>query len=125
MVTFIGIYTEKERIALINKEIRRLGKSKKDLDESRKVTLDNLFSEAAFMVVALSEVRQIMQRDGTIEEYQNGANQSGIKKSAAFEVYDKMLNTYMKVVDQINKALPETAQIDASAEILKFASGAK
>ena len=124
-MAFKGIYTEKERQELINKEIKRLSKSKKDLDERRQITLENLFSEAAFMVVTLLEVRQIIIRDGTVEEYQNGANQSGIKKSSSFEVYDKMVNTYLKVIDQINKALPETAQIDASEEILKFAIGVK
>lgn len=123
MDDFKGIYSEKERAELISKEFKRLNKSLKDLDEVKKVTLKKLFNEAAFMAVTLEEARLIIQRDGIIEEYQNGANQKGIKKAAAVEVYDKMVNTYAKVLDQINKAMPEGKSLDPSEEILKFAFG--
>lgn len=125
MTDFKGIYTEEERKANIKKEYRRLSKSLKDLDERKRVTLEKLFHEAAFMAGTLDETRQIIVRDGIIEEYQNGANQRGIKKAAAVEVYDKMVNTYAKVIDQINKSLPEDELLEPAEEILKFAVGGK
>lgn len=125
MDEFQGIYSEAERSAMIKKEYARLSKSIRGLDGRKKATLMKLFSDAAFMAVTLEETRLIIIRDGIIESYQNGANQFGIKKAAAVEVYDKMVNTYAKVIDQINKSLPDDRPVDASEDILKFAIGAK
>ena len=121
MGEFEGIYTQKERAALIKKELTRLNRSLKDLDEVKQSTLKKLFNEAAFMGVTLEETRLIIIRDGIIEKYQNGANQWGIKKSSAVEVYDRMVNTYTKVLEQINKAMPDDKNVDAGEELLKFA----
>lgn len=122
---FIGIYTEEERKTNISKEYRRLAKSLKDLDERKQASLSKLFAELAFMAVTLEETRAIIVRDGIIEEYQNGANQRGIKKSAAVEVYDKMVNTYAKVLEQANKQLPDDRIIDPADDILRFAVGGR
>ena len=122
---FQGIYTEEERKALIIKEFAKLKKSLKGIDESRKLTIEKLLQEAAFMTVTLDETRQIIARDGIIEEYQNGANQKGLKKSSAVEVYDKMMTTYTRVVEQINKSLPEPIPPDVSDKIINFAFGKK
>lgn len=118
---FVGIYTENERKDLISKEFRRLSKSLKDLDEQKARTLERLFNEAAFLAVTLEEARLIIIRDGIVEQYQNGANQSGMKKSSVVEVYDKYISAYMKVIDLINRSLPETAIIDRTEALMNFA----
>lgn len=118
MAEFKGIYTEEERNKRINKEFKRLSKFTDNLPEDKKVVLLNLFNEAAFMAVTLEETRKLISRDGVVETYQNGANQHGVKKSAAVEVYDKMMNTYSKVVKQICDALPEGNTSNQSAEEL-------
>ena len=125
MGIFAGIYTEKQRQDLIKKEQARISKSLRDLDEEKRITLRKLFHEAAFMAVTLEETRLIIIRDGTIEEYQNGANQRGVKKSAAVDVYDRMVNTYVKLLDQINKAMPEGKTVDAGEDIMRFALSGK
>lgn len=125
MATFEGIYSEEERNRMIKKEFNRLKKSLKDLDEKKQITLNKLYQEAAFISATLEETRLIIIRDGVIEEYQNGANQHGVKKSAAVEVYDKMLNTYVKVIEQINKALPDPSLLDPAEEILRFSLGGR
>lgn len=107
MKDFKGIYTEEERNKLIKEEYERLIESSRDLDERKIITLDRLFNSAAFMAVTIEEAEKIIIRDGIIETYQNGANQKGLKKSSAVEVHDKMMNTYSKVMDLINKCLPE------------------
>ena len=75
------------------------------------------------MATTLCEARETLVRDGFIDTYQNGANQFGTKKSAAFEVYDKMLNSYKKVVDQLYSMLPEVPDSDPAEEITKFVAG--
>lgn len=125
MEEFEGIYSELERNKLISKEYKRLVKSINDMDPQSQVILDKLFCEAAFMAVTLEETRKIIIRDGIIESYQNGATQKGLKKSSAVEVYDKMVNTYSKVIAQINNSLPDGKTIDPAEDIMKFAVGGK
>lgn len=110
-----GIYTEKQRKELIEQEYERITKAVK----VERATLEKLFREAAFMAVTLDETRQIINRDGITETYQNGANQSGVKKSAAVEVYDKMVNTYAKVIAQISRELPSEEE-EAGNELMEF-----
>lgn len=118
---FKGIYTEEERNKLIKKEFKRLSEFFNNLPEDKKIVLLQLFNEAAFMGVTLEETRKLIARDGIIEEYQNGANQKGIKKSAAVEVYDKMMNTYAKVIKQVCDSLPEGNNTGQTAEeIMQF-----
>ena len=112
MNTFEGIYTPLERDAMIKKELKRLGKISKELDESKRAVFEKLINEAAFLAVTLEETHLIIVRDGVIEECQNGANQRGLKKSSAVEVYDKSINTYAKIIDQINRLLPDNKATD-------------
>jgi len=123
MPEVIGFYTEKERLAKIKKEKTRLNKSLKLMGEDAKKVLGNLIDEAAFMAVMLDEARKIIARDGLIEQYQNGQHQKGMKKSSAVEVYDKMANTYTKIIKTICDYLPEDAASDPAEEILNFTIG--
>ncbi len=120
MNDFKGIYTQKERDKRISDEYERLKTGLASLDSKNAVTLDKLFHEAAFMAITLEETRKIITRDGIIEQYQNGATQKGLKKSSAVEVYDKMMSTYLKTIDQINKSLPEGKTLDPAAELNEF-----
>jgi len=122
---FEGIYDEEERVALIKAEIKRIKKIVDDMEPAKRKIIDGLLNDAAFMAVTLHEVRQIITRDGVIDTYQNGANQSGRKKSSAVEVYDRMVNTYAKVVRQICDEMPAGARSDAANDIMKFALGGK
>jgi hypothetical protein len=125
MGDFELIYSQEQRNAMIKKEITRLNKIFKNVSNDEKETLKKLINEAAFMAVTLEETKNIINRDGIIEEYQNGANQKGIKKSSAVEVYDKMVNTYSKVIKQLCDALPETQKEDPAEEIMSYITGLK
>ncbi len=119
----LNFYTEEERNKAIKREYRRLKKISKVLNDDNKIVLDRLFREAAFMAVTLEEARLMIAREGILEEYQNGANQWGRKKSSFVEVYDKMANTYSKIIKQICDALPETVAADISKnELYEFIS---
>lgn len=124
-MSFEPIYTEKERNKKIKTEQTRLDKIFKDLDCDTKGTIKKLISEAAFMAVTLEETRLIIARDGIVEEYQNGANQKGLKKSSAVEVYDRMINTYAKIIKQLCDAHPNDKKSVVAEEIKKFISDTK
>lgn len=99
---FKGIYSEEERFKLFKKELKRLNSYCKNIADDKKAVLEKLIEDAAFQAVTLDEAKQILRRDGIIDTYRNGATQYGQKKSAVFEVYDKLSNTYLKVIKQIS-----------------------
>lgn len=111
MEGFVQIYTEKKRKSLIKTEKKKLEIIYSKLDESVAKSTEKLLNDAAFMAVTLDELRQIIQRDGPVEQYQNGENQKGLKKSAAVEAYDKMVNTYAKVIKQLVDMLPKVIRL--------------
>jgi len=133
MAQFVQIFTDKQRKTKIKKEQKRLEEILKNIDTSKKKTVEKLIDDAAFMAVTLEETRQIIARDGVIETYQNGENQKGVKKSSAVEVYDKMLNTYSKVIKQLCDLIPERVifepdenpEDDPAEELLAFVNGFK
>lgn len=131
MAEFEQIYSDKQRKTKIKKEQKRLQEIFKNLDTSKKKTVEKLIEDAAFMAVTLEETRQIIARDGIVETYQNGANQTGVKKSSAVEVYDKMVNTYSRVVKQLTDLIPERVifepeeEDDPAEELMAFVNGLK
>lgn len=133
MAEFTQIYSDKQRKSKIKKEQKRLQELFKNLDTNKKKGVEKLIEDAAFMAVTLEETRHIISRDGIVETYQNGANQTGVKKSSAVEVYDKMVNTYSRVVKQLIDLIPERVVIDKkeeddddpAEELLAFVNGLK
>jgi len=129
----VQIYSEKQRKAKIKKEKKRLEEIFKNIETNRSKLVESLIADAAFQRVTLEETREIISRDGVIEVYQNGANQRGIKKSSAVEVYDKMVNTYSKIIKQLCDLLPEKVvwndpeqeEEDPAEELMAYVAGLK
>lgn len=131
MADFEQIYSDKQRKSKIKKELKRLAEIFADIETNKKKTVEKLIEDAAFMAVTLEETRQIIARDGVIETYQNGENQKGVKKSSAVEVYDKMVNTYSRVIKQLCDLIPAKIEFtsdqeeDPAEELLAFVNGLK
>lgn len=128
MAEFVQIYSDKQRKRRITDEKKRLVEIFQNIETNKGKTVEKLIDDAAFMAVTLDETRQIIARDGIIEQYQNGENQKGIKKSSAVEVYDKMVNTYSRVVKQLCELLPERELLpehDPAEELLAYVNGLK
>ncbi len=117
---FEHIWTEKKRTQKIKSEIKRLNTIFANVDEDKKKTVEKLIENAAFQAVILEEMALIVKRDGFVEEYQNGANQKGFKKSAAVESYDKSINTYSKIIKQLTELLPNNDANIPGAAIMDF-----
>lgn len=83
----------------IAKEKRRLLKIFKDLEENKLKVCRSLIDRAAFITVSLEELEEQLNASGWVEGYQNGQNQSGLKKAVAADVHislTKNLNAIMK-----------------------------
>ncbi len=64
-----------------------------------------LIANAAFLSVKLDDLQREISQEGMTEEYKNGANQTGIKKSAKVEVYNSSMKTYVTIIKQLNDML--------------------
>lgn len=91
----------------IKKEITKLNGLLKNISSKKKKAVDSLIKNAAFMVVTLEDLQEEINEKGVTEEYQNGANQSGVKKSSAVEVYNTMIKNLSQLMKQLTDLLPK------------------
>lgn len=100
-------YEVMEKDEIIEAEKRRLAGIYTRMDAKTKKATQSLIDEAAFMGASLYELRTIINEKGYTEEYQNGANQKGIKKCSEVEVYNTMIKNYMGTIKQLTDLLPK------------------
>lgn len=104
----------------IKKEYEKLNKIYKNIDPDKKKVVDKLIGNSAFMAVTLEDLQEIITEKGCTEIYQNGANQSGVKKSSEVEVYNSMIKNYASIVKQLTDLLgkdePETEKEEDELE---------
>lgn len=100
-------YKDKSKDDIIKSEKRKLAGIYSKLDTKTKKSVESLIEEAAFMAASLYELRQEINKKGYTEEYQNGANQKGIKKRSEVEVYNTMVKNHMAVIKQLTDLLPK------------------
>ncbi len=98
---------EKTKSDFIRAEILRLKKIFKNLSPDAAEIALKLIENAAFMAVSLEELKQIINEKGYTEEYQNGANQFGVKKSSEVEVYNTMIKNFNQTMKQLCDLLPD------------------
>lgn len=107
-------YEGKSKDEIIKAEKRKLAGIYKQLDKKTLKAVDSLIEQASFMAGSLYELAAIINEKGYTEEYQNGANQKGVKKCSEVEIYNTMIKNYMSIVKQLTDLLPkESTKISA------------
>lgn len=102
---------KRDKFRAIKLEIKKLPKSKAELATS-------LLENVRFMDRELIELQAVIEENGWVEEYQNGANQRGFKRSSHADVYNSLIKNYNSTVKQILEILPhEEGEED---ELLEF-----
>lgn len=113
-----------EKIERISKETKRLYKLFSKMDAKIKKSVQSLVDNAAFMAITLEDLMEIINTNGVTEEYQNGANQSGVKKSSEVEVYNTMVKNHMNIMKQLTDLLPkqppQNSEVDKDDGFEKF-----
>lgn len=104
----------------VSKEINRLKKLFKDLDENKKKLAKNLIENAAFMSITLEDLKKDIIKYGVKETYVNGKDQFGFKESVESKTYNTMIKNYMNIIKQLNDMLPQEKKIDEKDEFDKF-----
>lgn len=86
---------------IIKKEKSKFSAICREVEKDKRKAMETLVNEAAFMGASLFELREKINEKGYTEEYQNGANQKGVKKCSEVEVYNVMIKNYTAVIRQI------------------------
>ena len=102
----------KEKTVRIKKEITRLKKLFSKIEKEKRDSVSSLIDNIAFMMVSLEELRDIINAKGYTEEYQNGANQKGVKKCSEVEIYNVMIKNYISAFKQLNDLLPREEKVE-------------
>ena len=102
-----------------SKELQKLKKIFKDIEPGKQKTVEKLISNAAFMAESLDELQDVIREKGFVEEYHNGANQSGIKKCSEVEIYNTMIKNYSSIIKQLVDLLPNESK-NSGDELLDF-----
>lgn len=108
--------TEKEK--KIKKEKKKLQKIFESIDENKKKVIDSLIDRAAFIIVSLVEIEEELNETGWTEEYKNGQNQSGIKKSAAADVHISLAKNLTAIMKLLLAECPEKVEVGKLATFM-------
>lgn len=79
-----------------------------------------LIDNAAFMTIHLQDLQAELNEHGCVEEYRNGENQYGMKKSAAADIYTTMYKNYIATIKQLAELAPDNVGTD---ELSMFMQG--
>ena len=100
----------------IKKEKSRLLEIFKDLEQNKLKTCHALIDRAAFITVSLQDLEEMLNETGWVEPYQNGENQSGMKKAAAADVHISLTKNLNAIVKQLLDLVPpaqKASRLDA------------
>ena len=119
------LYTEEEKQKQIKKEITKLRRLFKNLPKDKQKAAEGLLQEAAFMKATLEETRYIIDQEGILEHFEQGA-QKFLREHPATKVYNTMINRYATVCKQLFDMVPDPdAGKAAEDELMAFVKKAK
>jgi hypothetical protein len=90
----------------VQREKDRLLDIFKDLEENKLKTCSALIDRAAFITISLEDLEEQLNKTGWIESYQNGENQSGMKKAAAADVHISLTKNLNTIIKQLLDLVP-------------------
>ncbi len=108
------IITENSGDIRIKEEYERINCFFEDLKENEKNIIMPLIQNAAFMRVTLDDLQEIIANQGPVEQYMNGANQYGMKQSAALQSYNALVKNYAAIIKTLFGLLPPEKRATAS-----------
>lgn len=102
-------FLEKQR--RIKKEINRLRKLFKEIDENKKKLVFTTIDDVAFMTITMQDLREKIVREGTTCTYKNGENQYGTKQSPDAQLYLQLSQKNTQAMKILVDCLPKTEKI--------------
>lgn len=103
----------------IKRERERLGEVFRALDGNKLKTAETLLDRAAFLTVNIRDLEDEINENGWTEEYQNGQNQTGVKKSAAADAHISLTKNLASIMKVLLELVPPTERKDSKLAALK------
>ena len=91
---------------LVNREINRLTKLSKDIDANKRLTAKGLIEEASFMKATLQELKEMIDKQGPVDEMPQG-EYSILREHPALKSYNTMVQRYTNVINQLTNLHPK------------------
>lgn len=110
----ISLYVEKSK--RVKKEIARLRRLFKDIDENKKKLVLSTIDDVAFMTITMQDIRETIIREGTTVEYKNGENQYGTKQSPDAQYYLQLSQKLTQAMKILLDCLPKNEKIKIAEE---------
>ncbi len=118
----ISDYLEKQK--RIKKEVSRLRKLFKEIDENKKKLVMTLIDDVAFLTITMQDLRESIIREGTTVEYKNGENQYGTKQSPDAQLYLAMSQKQAQAMKILLDCMPKNDKPSSQEdELAKFLRG--
>lgn len=114
-----NFYTKSEKQLMVSEQLEKLRTVFKQLDPNTYNIVKPLIESVAFMSVELKDLEGVINENGQIETYRNGAYQTGYKKSAASEAYNSMKKTYLADIKLLADLVGASAK-DFNDELMDF-----
>lgn len=102
----------------IKREKERLEEIFQDLEENKLSTCLALIDRAAFITISLEDLETQLNLTGWVEEYQNGENQSGLKKAAAADVHISLTKNLNAIIKQLLELVPPAQKKSKLTEMM-------
>lgn len=109
--------TKADRIAARMLELNELYA---ELSEEKMKLAKPLMENAAFLEVELEDLQKIISENGTVDSYQNGANQYGKKIGSEVQSYNALLKSYNAINNRLADLLPKKRE---ASRLQKFFEG--
>ena len=107
------------KIERISQEYKKLRELYRNMPENKQILLEPLIQNASFMKVTLEDLQEIINFEGSTDEYCNGANQYGRKISANIQAYNSLAKNYNSVIDKLEKLLPPETKRSKLSELVE------
>ena len=101
----LRLYTPEVKARKTKREIRRLRKLLAEIPPDKLKAAEGLIQEAAFMRLTLDETRHIIDREGVLENFEQGS-QRFIREHPATKVYGTLINRYTVVCKSLADLIP-------------------
>ena len=110
----ISNYLEKKK--RIKKEVARLKRLFKEIDDNKKKLVFTTIDDVAFMTITMQDLRDDIIRDGTTVEYKNGENQYGTKQSPDAQLYLQLSQKQTQAMKILLDCLPKDKKLEIKAQ---------
>lgn len=103
----------------IQREKDRLAEIFAGLEPNKLKTCAALIDRAAFITVSLEDLETQLNATGWVEPYQNGENQSGLKKAAAADVHISLTKNLNTIIKQLLDLVPPAQKASRLEALMK------